>query len=161
MQPGLRGQSVRNSPVNTGSGKNRGRRRCNRDSPAASGGGQGSRYFPAAWGEDHAGAIIRTTASGELHSEQGGIPRRNYGIWRDHAEARERCEKEGAAERNWYGLTPALHFPSPLCYWGWERDKEEAGVKLRLRRGQEGRCCSVCFSQSKSILIGELFFPWL
>lgn len=59
---------------------------------------------------------------GNTTVEQVGIPRRSYGSWRAHAEARERCEKEGAAERNWYGLIPASHSPSPLSATGCGRE---------------------------------------
>lgn len=69
---------------------------------------------------------------GNTTAEEVGIPKRNYGIWGARAEAREKCEKEGAAERNWYGLTPPL-FPSVLLGIGEGqrrvRSKAETGKK--------------------------------
>lgn len=61
---------------------------------------------------------------GNTTAEEVGIPKRNYGIWGARAEAREKCEKEEAAERNWYGLTlPPI--PHPLCAAGdWRGTKK-------------------------------------
>lgn len=71
---------------------------------------------------------------GNTTAEEVGIPKRNYGIWGARAEAREKCEKGGAAERNWYGLTPPL-FPVPSVLLGIGegqrrvRSKAETGKK--------------------------------
>lgn len=54
--------------------------------------------LPCSLGEDHAGAVILQP----LGNATVGIPRRSCGIWKAQAEARHRCVKEGAAERNWY-----------------------------------------------------------
>lgn len=61
---------------------------------------------------------------GNTTAEEVGIPKRNYGMWGARAEAREKCEKEEAAERNWYGLTlPPI--PHPLCAAGdWRGTKK-------------------------------------
>lgn len=106
MQPGLRGKSVRNSPVNSKVREEQGEDTLQQ------------RFLCSLWRTPQWSRWVFPEGA-KAHGEA-------------NAEARERCEKEGAAERNGYELTPAPHSPSPLCHWGWERDEKEVGVKLRL-----------------------------
>lgn len=115
----------------------------------------GELVFPCSLGGDPQEQSSTLGPLGNTTAEQVSIPRGNYGIWRAHAEARKRCEKEGVAERNccwyvcWYGLTPA---PIPIPSVG----QKEGGVKLRLwKRGQEGGVAVFVYQNLSS----NYFFP--
>ena len=84
------------------------------------------RYFPAA----HGRADIHAAAHGGPYAGAGGcLLKELQPMERTHAGAEEKCEEEGAPERDCYVLNIAPYPPSLLHKWRGRGVEEESGVK--------------------------------
>lgn len=88
-----------------------------------------SRESPATCGEKYAGTDIHAADHGGPHTRGGGyfLKGRPCSI---HTGAGQKCEEEGIAERNCYGLTMNHPSPFPLCRSVWGRGTGNEGLML-------------------------------